>query len=255
MPAHDARQEWDANAAAWIEMSRAGADRYRDLVNTPAFFEMLPDVAGCRLLDVGCGEGHNTRLLVDAGAALTAIDLSETFVHAARDACDAIAHLVGDGLHLPFADSSFDAATAFMCLMDMADPASALRELARVVRPGGFVQFSITHPATTTPLRHWVDDDDGVRTSLAIGRYFDGGSKTDTWTFSKAPAQLRERHAPFTVTSVRLTVADWLNMVADAGMRLEHAVEPRASVAVADEHPDVADTRIVPFFLIIRARV
>ena len=33
---------WNANAAAWTELSRAGFDRYRDLVNTPAFFRLLP---------------------------------------------------------------------------------------------------------------------------------------------------------------------------------------------------------------------
>ena len=38
----DTRSEWEANAPAWIEMSRAGADRYRDLVNTPAFLDALP---------------------------------------------------------------------------------------------------------------------------------------------------------------------------------------------------------------------
>lgn len=94
----------------------------------------------------------------------------------------------------------------------------------------------------------------GVRTWLAIGGYLDGRSQTDTETSSRASPELRSRHAPFTVTSMRLTVADWLTMVADAGLRVEHVVQPRASEAVAPRHPDVADTRIVPFLLIICAR-
>jgi trans-aconitate methyltransferase len=40
-----------------------GHDIYRDHLNTPAFFAMLPDVEGLAGLDIGCGEGHNTRLL------------------------------------------------------------------------------------------------------------------------------------------------------------------------------------------------
>jgi trans-aconitate methyltransferase len=59
---------WDANAEAWTELVRAGYDHYRDGLNTPAFLEMLPDVEGLAGLDVGCGEGHNTRLVAERGA-------------------------------------------------------------------------------------------------------------------------------------------------------------------------------------------
>jgi hypothetical protein len=54
---------WDENAQAWAELARAGFDHYRDGLNTPAFLAMLPEVDGLVGLDLGCGEGHNTRLL------------------------------------------------------------------------------------------------------------------------------------------------------------------------------------------------
>src|SRR5437762_2935974 len=63
---------WDGNAEAWTKLSRAGYDVYRDHLNTPAFFEMLPDVHGHDGLDIGCGEGHNTRLLAQRGARVAA---------------------------------------------------------------------------------------------------------------------------------------------------------------------------------------
>ena len=47
-------------------------NHYRDYLNTPAFFKMLPDVAGLIGLDVGYGEGHNTRLLAELGTQMTA---------------------------------------------------------------------------------------------------------------------------------------------------------------------------------------
>src|SRR3712207_1038092 len=53
----------DANSEAWTTLARAGYDTYRDGFNTPAFLEMLPDVEGLYGPDVGCGEGHNTRLV------------------------------------------------------------------------------------------------------------------------------------------------------------------------------------------------
>src|SRR5215204_3783218 len=77
---------WNANADVWTKLARAGYDVYRDHLNTPAFFEMLPDVTGLSGLDVGCGEGHNTRLLARRGARVTAIDVAENFIaHARRE--------------------------------------------------------------------------------------------------------------------------------------------------------------------------
>jgi SAM-dependent methyltransferase len=61
-------RHWDENAEAWIELVRAGYDRYRDGLNTPAFLAMLPNVEGLSGLDVGCGEGNNTRLVAERGA-------------------------------------------------------------------------------------------------------------------------------------------------------------------------------------------
>ena len=68
---------WNANADSWTKLARAGYDVYRDYLNTPAFFDMLPNVAGLAGLDIGCGEGHNTRLLAKCGAQVTAIDIAE----------------------------------------------------------------------------------------------------------------------------------------------------------------------------------
>jgi hypothetical protein len=50
---------WNTNATTWTRLARAGYNIYRDHLNTPAFPEMLPDVAGLHGLDIGCGEGHN----------------------------------------------------------------------------------------------------------------------------------------------------------------------------------------------------
>jgi SAM-dependent methyltransferase len=249
----DVQAQWNANAASWTELTRAGYDVYRDLVNTPAFLGMLPDVAGRLGLDLGCGEGHNTRLVRRAGGRLVGIDVAERFVVAAATADRASGHVVGDATRLPFADETFDFVTAFMSLMDVRDPDAALAEAVRVLRPGGFVQFSVVHPVNNTARRRWVDVD-GERWGLAIGDYFVTGWSTDRWTFNAAPEDIRAGHEAFTVSSHRRTIAGWLNAVAGAGLVIEQVAEPCADEDVARHSPKVADTRIVPYFLIIRAR-
>src|SRR3954452_7490297 len=109
---------WNANAKAWTTLARAGYDVYRDYLNTPAFFEMLPDVSGLAGLDIGCGEGHNTRLLARRGARVTAADIAEVFIgHARRAEADeplGIDYRVASAVDLPFADETFGFATGFM---------------------------------------------------------------------------------------------------------------------------------------------
>jgi SAM-dependent methyltransferase len=251
----DTRRIWEANAPAWIELSRAGYDVNRDLVNTPAFFELLPPVDGRFGLDLGCGEGHNTRLLAAEGADLVALDTSRPFIEAAASAPgDGIRFVLADGAVLPFGAASFDFVTGFMSLMDVADPETTLAEVARVLRPGGFAQFSILHPFGSTPVRKWIEDADGQREALAIGQYFYEGPVTETWTFGAQPAELRARHRRFTITYARRTLTGWFDAFTGAGLTIERVGEPCASEEVAREHPEVADTRIAPWFLHLRAR-
>ena len=73
---------WNRNADAWTALARAGYDVYRDHLNTPAFLAMLPEVAGLSGLDIGCGEGHNTRLLARRGARMCP-NLNLSYYHVA----------------------------------------------------------------------------------------------------------------------------------------------------------------------------
>lgn len=102
---------------------------------------------GTRVLEVGVGTGLHARwMLGNTGAAHTGIDLSEPMLALARDRLNADPATAGrshlaraDALRLPFADGEFDAAYCSGTLHHVADPAAALREITRIVRPGGRV--------------------------------------------------------------------------------------------------------------------
>jgi SAM-dependent methyltransferase len=96
---------------------------------------------GERVLDVGCGPGALTSELVArvGDGSVSAIDPSEPFVAAARQRFPALDVRLGSAEALPYDDGAFDAALAQLVVHFMADPVAGLREMGRVVRPGGTV--------------------------------------------------------------------------------------------------------------------
>lgn len=250
---------WDGNAETWTRLVRAGYDVYRDHVNTPAFLAMLPDIAGLAGLDIGCGEGYNTRLLARRGARMTAVDISPTFIRHAVAAETAeplgIDYREADAGALPFDDEAFDFATSFMSLMDMSAQDRAFREAHRVLRPGSFLQFSILHPCFVPPYRKPLRTADGADYAVEVGRYFDNvDGEIESWTFNAAPKEIRSAVALFQTPRFHRTLSEWLNMAIGAGFIIERCGEPRANEETAKRIPHVADTRVAPIFLHLRCR-
>ena len=250
---------WDENAEVWTELVRAGFDHYRDGLNTPAFFEMLPEVNGLFGLDVGCGEGHNTRLLAEHGARLVGVDISERFVRHAREAEHdhplGVRYEVASAVDLPFDGASFDFATAFMSLMDIPETGRVLAEAFRVLRPGGFFQFSITHPCFDTPHRENLRDEAGRTYAIEVGDYFRGREgEVQEWLFSAAPPEVREGRPPFRTPIFMRPLSWWLNGLIEAGFVLERFGEPYPSDEDVGERPGLQDAQVVAYFLHVRAR-
>ncbi len=250
---------WDENAETWTKLVRAGYDHYRDGFNTPAFLAMLPEVAGLSGLDVGCGEGHNTRLLARAGARMTGIDVSETFVRHAREAEDAeplgVRYETASAEDLPFGDASFGFATAFMSLMDMPELRRVLAEVFRVLEPGGFLQFSIEHPCFTTPHAKTLRDETGRAYAREVGGYFqERHGEVDEWLFSSTPEEVREGLKPFRVPRFSRTLSGWMNPLVEAGFALERFGEPYPSDETTRELPRLQSAQVFAMFLHVRAR-
>ena len=116
------------------------AHRWRTAENSAAY--LLPHLRpGLALLDVGCGPGNIT---ADFGARLApgrvlGIDAAPDVIVAARRDHPSIEFATGDVYHLDVADASWDVVHAHQVLQHLADPVAALREMRRVVKPGGIV--------------------------------------------------------------------------------------------------------------------
>ena len=99
------------------------------------------------MLDAACGTGDLAIAARDAGGMVTGLDFSERMLERARRKSSQIKWVQGDALALPFEDASFDAATIGFGIRNVDDLDAGLRELARVVRPGGrLAVLEITRP-------------------------------------------------------------------------------------------------------------
>jgi SAM-dependent methyltransferase len=111
--------------------------RYSRLL-APEFADFA-GVTGGTVIDVGCGPGALTSVLVERAGRVTAVDPSEPFVAAARERFPGVEVEQAAAERLPFADGAFDGALAQLVVHFMAEPVGGLREMARVTRPGGTV--------------------------------------------------------------------------------------------------------------------
>jgi SAM-dependent methyltransferase len=134
---------------------------------------LLGPVADRRILELGCGAAAAARWLATQGAEVVAMDLSAGMLrHAQRAASTSgvrVPLVQADALALPFGAGTFDVAcTAFGAVPFVADSAAVMREVHRVLRPGGRWVFSITHPM------RWIFwDEPGEEGLIARNSYFD----------------------------------------------------------------------------------
>ncbi len=220
---------------------------------------MLPNAAELAGLDIGCGEGHNTRLVAKLGARMTAVDIAAVFIgHAIRAEIDEplkINYLLASAVELPFADASFDFATGFMSFMDVPETDRVLAEAWRVLRPGAFLQFSITHPCFDTPHRRNVRDAQGRTYAIEVGDYFQTREgEIDEWLFTAAPPHVKLGLRKFRIPRFTRTLSQWLNLLTDVGFLLERMEEPRPSDETVAACPALQDAQVVSYFLHLRVR-
>jgi demethylmenaquinone methyltransferase / 2-methoxy-6-polyprenyl-1,4-benzoquinol methylase len=144
---------------------------------------------GDRVLDACCGTGDLALAAVRAGGRVTGLDFSEPMLERARRKSDEVEWVAGDLLALPFADGSFDTATVGFGVRNVPELGDGLRQLRRVLRPGGRIAvLEITRPrGLLRPFfRFWFD---GIVPLL--GKVLPGGA-----AYTYLPASVRRFPGP-----------------------------------------------------------
>lgn len=227
------RRWWDRNADDYQREHGAflGDDRFvwgpEGLDEAEAHLLGHPaELAGARALEVGAGAAQCSRWLAARGAHPVALDLSRRQLQHARriDAAHPgtvpVPLVQGDATRLPFADGVFDlACSAYGAIPFVADSAAVMREVARVLRPGGRWVFSVTHP-----IRWAFPDEPGPEGLTVLTSYFDRTPYVEEDAFG-ATAYV-EHHR---------TLGDRIRELAAAGFRVVDLVEPEWPEGLEDE--------------------
>jgi SAM-dependent methyltransferase len=217
--ARASRSWWDANAGEYYAEHGEFLGDAR-FVWCPegvdeAEARLLGPVEGARVLEIGCGAAQCSRWLAGQGADVVGFDIALGQLRLARDldrrAGTTTRTVVADAEAIPFRDGSFDVAcSAFGAFPFVADAGTALAEVARVLRPGGRLVFSVTHPI------RWSMPDDPSPAGLRItGSYFDRTPYVEV-DGSGIPAYV-EHHR---------TTGDWIRALTGAGYVVDDLVEP-----------------------------
>jgi SAM-dependent methyltransferase len=213
------RRWWDAAAPAYL--AEHGDDLGAvDFLWGPeglreADAHLLGDVAGRRVLEIGCGSAPCARWLRTAGADVVALDLSAGMLARAaelnRSSGVNVPLVQADAGALPLASGSVDlACSAFGGLPFVADVEGALAEVARVLRPGGRFVASVNHPM------RWPFPDSPDPADLQIvSSYFDRTPYVETDDIGNTVYVEHHR-----------TVGDWVRAVVGAGLVLADLLEP-----------------------------
>ncbi len=225
---------------ATLERSRRGLDGAPEW---PVLRSMLPDLAGKRVLDLGCGYGWFCRWAAEQGAAgVVGIDISEKMLAKARaeTTSAAVSYRRADLETLELAQGGFDLIYSSLAFHYLPDTEHLYRTIHRALAAGGSLVFSVEHPVFTASAKSgWITTEDGSRFWRVDSYQREGERRTD-W-FAKG------------VVKYHRTLATTLNQLIGAGFAVRRIEEFCPSAAQIAEAPALAEEIERPTFLLVAA--
>jgi ubiquinone/menaquinone biosynthesis C-methylase UbiE len=192
-----------------------------DVLEQPALRSMLPEsLAGLDILDLGCGFGDFARYTRSQKAAsVVGMDVSAKMLASARQMTNdngitfeqgAIENLTATS----FAKRSFDLIVSSLALHYVADYPVAIANIARLLKPGGRLVFSVEHPiCTALAAQQWQQDAAGNDLFWPVDNYRDEGPRHTNWFVDD-------------VIKYHRTVETYVNGLLDTGLQLTRLLEP-----------------------------
>jgi ubiquinone/menaquinone biosynthesis C-methylase UbiE len=210
----------------------------------PSLRAMLPNLQGRSVLDLGCGFGWFCRWARENGAAkVLGIDVSKKMLERAKaETHDAgITYTRADMEQLALPASSFDLAYSSLALHYIEDVRGLMAKVHRALVAGGRLVFSVEHPIYTAPSDPKFMANATGRNTWMLDGYLDEGPRSTDWLAKGVIKQHR-------------TVATYINTLVELGFAILQVQEWGPTPEHLASHPDWADERQRPPFLLVSAR-
>lgn len=242
--------DWGEIADYWDEKQGDEGDLWHRALIDPAVFRVIGEVAGRRVMDLACGNGYLARRLARMGAQVVGVDRSASIIARARERERreplGVAYAVADATSLRGVEGdSFDMVLCNMALMDMPDAEGALREAARVLRSGGRLVASLSHPCFDTGGGSgWVIERTGPEISISrkVARYREPFEDLVPW---RAGFYTRSYHRP---------LSWYVRALWAAGLALTGFEEPAPTQEFMEKDDEGAMIARVPLHCVFEAR-
>jgi len=209
----------------------------------PALRDLLPDLRGCNVVDLGCGFGWFCRWAREQGAVrVLGIDVSEKMLARARAATadNAIVYTRADMERLELQPASFDVVYSSLALHYVENLGALMEQVYRSLVPGGRLVFSVEHPIFTAPSEpNWSVNSAG-RKIWPVDGYLNEGPRSTDWLAEGVIKQHR-------------TLATYINMLIGVGFGISHIEEWGPTDEQIAAEPSWTDERHRPTFLIVAA--
>jgi len=207
----------------------------------PSLRAMLPPLAGLRVVDLGCGFGWFSRWAVAHGAAsVLGLDLSERMLErAVRETADPrITYRRADLDGVDLGEAAFDLAYSSLALHYLPDADRVLAGVRAALSPGGMFVASVEHPVYSAPSHPWFVPGPSGRPVWPLDRYLARGPRLTDWL---APGVVKHHR----------TSGDYVHAMLQAGFMLRGLEEWGPTDEQVAEHPEWAEERERPMFLLL----
>jgi SAM-dependent methyltransferase len=231
---------WERHAGWWQREFTDGVDpEYEELI--------LPLVArhlrgARRVLDVGCGEGQVARRIARSGVGVVGLDPTPSQIKAARDRAGGPGYARARAEALPCRSAAFDAVVVCLALEHVDAFEAAIREVARVLEPGGRFVLLLCHPLLQSPGSGWVDDQIVGEHYWRIGTYL----RDDTAVDTVAPG--------IDLVFIHRPLSRYVHAMGEAGLLIDDMEEPSPPPRFLADTWGYAEAATIPRVLLLRAR-
>ena len=209
---------------------------YNAMYERPAILNLLPPLNGMQVLDAGCGPGFQTKWMVERGATVTAVDVSETMITLAKARVGDAAQFVQHDLSQPIyfmEDESQDIVLSSLSVHYVLDLHALFSEYRRILKENGRFLFSTGNPILE---KEYFKREDYFATELVH----------DVWRVNEELMEVKYYARPLSAITSAL---------AEAGFWIENIVEPRPTMEAKEMFPEPYEfLNKNPWFMIFQTR-